>query len=141
MTVVAPLSTFPVSGFSCSVKIFRKVVFPAPFGPTMPTFSPFLKMYENGTSTLACPKDLLMFSNSRILPPCRRCTTSTSTFFSVRSLVAFVLISSKASIRALDLVVRAFGCLLIHSSSFRIRFLDFSTSVSSLLRLSSFFSR
>ena len=64
--------------------VFRKVVFPAPLGPTSPIFSPLLNAYENPSMIRFSPNDRLASSNSTMTSPMRVDLDSTRSTVLVR---------------------------------------------------------
>src|SRR5882757_4031309 len=69
--------TSPSSGSSSPTTMRKSVVFPAPFGPTSPTFSPGLSWNDASTKTSCLPycllileKEIIQFQANRIPPGC-----------------------------------------------------------------------
>src|SRR4051812_34368912 len=71
--------TSPSSGSSSPTTMRKSVVFPAPLGPTRPTFSPGLSWNDASTNTSCLPycllileKEIIQFQANRILGGCVR---------------------------------------------------------------------
>src|SRR5438270_8041923 len=78
--------TSPSSGSSSPTTMRKSVVFPAPLGPTRPTFSPGLSWNDASTKTSCLPycllileKEIIQFQANRILRGCVTASTDCGT--------------------------------------------------------------
>ena len=89
--MVSPTLTQPLSRPTSPMMVFKKVVLPAPFGPTRPIFSPFENAYEK-------PSRICFFEASPSSPPNASDASSNST---ITSPMRLTLLSTRSTVLAL----------------------------------------